>query len=103
MIRIHLDNFPTGRFTADELAAAFGSVGFRKFRPPGRRQVMDSHEVRGLFMTYLMMAGARVEGDESDALLVEDRVLPMVEDLARIHERLFPRGPGLRFEKDVDA
>lgn len=71
-----------------ELETAFQEAEFGRVRIPGRKQVMDAHEVRGLFQTYLFMAGGTWAGPNSETIEMPDDARPFVEALRRVHARL---------------
>ncbi len=92
MLRISRLRFPERSFTQQELERAFKEADFGRVRIPGRKQVMDAHEVRGLFQTYLMMAGGTWAGPNSETIEVPDDARPFVEALRRVHGRLVDDG-----------
>jgi hypothetical protein len=67
----------------DELNRAFQLAEFGEIRMPGQKQEMDAHEVRGLFITYLTMAGATLAAPDSESFVVEESKRPYVEALQR--------------------
>lgn len=88
MLRISGLSLPDRTFSREELEDAFAQADFGRIRIPGRKQVMDAHEVRGLFQTYLFMAGASWAGPSSEAIEVPEDARPFVEALRRVHGHL---------------
>lgn len=94
MLRISRLTLPERTFTQRELERAFQEADFGRVRVPGRKQVMDAHEVRGLFQTYLSMAGATWEGPNAETIEVPEHARPFVEALQKVHARLVEDGEG---------
>lgn len=105
MLRISRLTLPDRKFTQTEIEQAFQEADFGRVRIPGRKQVMDAHEVRGLFQTYLSMAGGTWAGPNSETIEVPDDARPFVEALQRVHGRLVDDGDegAFRIESAADA
>jgi hypothetical protein len=88
MLRVARIDLPPRTFTAAEIRQAFAEAEFGSVRIPGRQQIMDAHELRGLFQSYLFLVGATLDGPDGDALEVPERAAPVVEALRRAYLRL---------------